>query len=410
MPGPPTPTAVSGRRPAVRRPRAWTPSLLPPRGSRRGKGRAGEGGPPEAPSPGPPAPPPGPGRREPARDPGAARRGTEARGGPGPGRRGAAGGRAAAPSAVRGPGVGGPEGCWRLRLALSPSPGLCLSLWSHPEVPQRRCLTRCPPAARPRAGRGGAGASGALPPSPSALPGAAAAFCTGASARLLRPGPHPSGLPLSAAPPLPAPRSGLLRLLPLPAAPGPCQSVSLSLPLFHPSPSLSLHLPASLFSSRSSSLSSCLSLCVSVSRCVSPFLSLISAPSPYIYASLQTPQAPHSPLPASPFPCSLFLPVCLSVSDCETDQRRTRGWKSPNPFFYFPFLLQTTPPHPATSHLWETGTLMCFPEAICVCVCLCARWLVHACYGCVVSVYEYGEFGVFKCVCLETSLYPSAHF
>ena len=66
---------------------------------------------------------------------------------------------------------------------------------------------------------------------------------------------------------------------------------------------------------------------------------------------------------------------------------------------------------------------MCFPEAIrvCVCVCVCVcPWLclsVLAVSDCwfmpvmgVVSVYEYGEFGVFKCVCLETSLCPSAHF
>ena len=131
VPGPPTPTAVSGRRRAERRLRAWTPSLLPPRGSQLGapasEGRgekAGEGRP-RPPPRGPQSLPRvlgGWNQPEIHRPRGGGEGGAR---GPGPG----GGRRAAAPRAVRGPGGGGPEGCWRLRLSPSPplpvSPSLC---------------------------------------------------------------------------------------------------------------------------------------------------------------------------------------------------------------------------------------------------------------------------------------------
>ena len=273
-PQPPAPAGVTAREGASRR------------------GRAARG-----PLPG--APSPSPGSWEEGTSPRPGDREAGDRGAPGGRARAAGGGegRAAAPSAVRGPGVGGPEGCWRLRLALSPSLGLSLSLWSHPEVPQRRCLTRCPPAARPRAGRGGAGRGR---PGPSPLPSlppprsrglrtlSGAAFCMGASVRLVRPGPHPSDLPLSAAPPLPRPRSGLLRLLSLPAAPGPCLSVCLS-PLFHPSPSLRISLLHSFPLDRQVSLLPVF-LFVSLSLAVSLLFSLPCLPPGHTSMPLSRPR------------------------------------------------------------------------------------------------------------------------
>lgn len=58
MPGPPTPAAVSGRRGAVRRLRAWTPQSPPPAGvtaggSCQGRGREGGEGRPRPPPRGP---------------------------------------------------------------------------------------------------------------------------------------------------------------------------------------------------------------------------------------------------------------------------------------------------------------------------------------------------------------------
>lgn len=131
--------------------------LMPREGARR------PGGWPQAPSPGSPVPLRvlgGQNQPETNRPRNGGSRGRGRGVGPAWGGRGQWGA-AGLPARVRGPGVGGPEGCWRLWLSLSPSPGLSLSLWSHPEVPQRRCLTHCPPVAR---AAGGAVASGA--PSP----------------------------------------------------------------------------------------------------------------------------------------------------------------------------------------------------------------------------------------------------
>lgn len=85
-------------------------------------------------------PPPGvPGGSEPPEANGPGDWGDRGRlgGGRGRGARGAGGGGFPA----RGPGGGGREGCRRLGGSVSPrlpvSPGLSLSLWSHPEVPHR---------------------------------------------------------------------------------------------------------------------------------------------------------------------------------------------------------------------------------------------------------------------------------
>ncbi|XP_053462124.1 uncharacterized protein LOC128596571 [Nycticebus coucang] len=108
--------------------------------------RGSGGGWPEAPSREPPVAPLGPGLIEPARDKQTGRLGRSGRGAE----------------------AAGPEGPGS-RMPRSPSPGLSLALWSHPEVPPRRCLTRCPPVAR-AVGRGSAGASEPTPrPRPAAF-------------------------------------------------------------------------------------------------------------------------------------------------------------------------------------------------------------------------------------------------
>lgn len=285
--------------------------------------------------PGPPAPPPGPGRREPART-----RGREAgdRGarGPGPGRRGGGGG--AAPQRCGVPALAG-RGMLRvpsrsLPLPVSAFGGHIRKFHSGDVNP-----LSAGGSAAGRAGR--VGRPGPCCPPPSALPRGCGRFLHG-SLPSARPGPPPSGLPLSAAPLSPRAALGSPPLF----SPSPCRPWVLSVCLSpHPS-CLSLHLPT--FSSDLLGLSSCLSLCVSVSRCV--FFSHL-CPLAIYSMPLQTPSI--TALFPPPFP---FASPCLSVSDCETDQSvRTRGWKSPNPFSAFPSCSRPPSPQPATSHLWETG-------------------------------------------------------
>lgn len=310
MPGPPTPAVVSGRRGAVRRLRAWTPQSPPPAGvtaggSCRGRGREGGEGRPRPPPRGPQSLPGSWEDRTSPRQTDQETGGSGGRGrGVGPawgggGRRGASG----LPARVRGPGVGGPEGCWRLWLSLSPSPGLSLSLWSHPEVPQRRCLTHCPPVAR---AAGGAGASGA--PSPH-LPFQGRGLQQLSRAAFVSKSPRsclsrfPSFLPPSF---LSLPPPHLRSSLPPPvsaAATGLCPSVPL-FSVLSTLPGLSLHLPGFLFSMSSSVLPPpppFLPLCISSS--------LISAP--HVPASVCLSHHPTSHRPPlqsvvpSPSLCSL---------------------------------------------------------------------------------------------------------
>lgn len=238
------------------------PQPLPPAGvtaggsCQRGKGR--EGG------EGRPRPPP----RGPQSVPGSWENGTsprrtdrKTRDGGGERRGGGAGATRVAglPARVRGPDVGGPEGCWRPRLSLSPFPGLSLSVVTSGSSTSE--MFNPLSAGGAGGGRGRAGASGASSP--------------------LLPSPRGWGLLL-------------YRSLPVSNLPTPPAFPSLVLP---PRPGL-LCLPLPLGCHRS------LSLCPPVLRALRPSL--------FLSPSLWFPLFPtSSSLSLSPF-LSLFVSVSLS--------------------------------------------------------------------------------------------------
>lgn len=371
VPGPPTPTAVSGRRRAAPRLRAWTPSLPPPRGSPReapaseGRGEEAGAGRSRPPPPGPPVPPPGPGRMEPAQEPQTERRGRARRGRARPGaaasRRWRAGGMPAAPS-----------------LRLSPSPGLSLSLWSHPEVPPRRCLTHCPPVARPR-GRAGRERPEPPPPLPPSPPpgGAAAAFGGGSprfpSPRLVGPGPHPAGLPLAArrSPPRPAPPRAAPRRVFSTSPSRPPGSLSLSAPFLPPS--LSLHLPASLFSLDLQVFRSLSSVSFPCSLATLPHTSCLSPDRP-----LGSPGPCDPSLSPRPFPgLCLSVSVSLSVSFL----RPIRGRLEVTKPHAVVSLLAPTPPPQLSSPGRQGRPCACLKPSVCVSLAVSVCLVVGSCLG-----------------------------